>query len=177
MPGPDAIKPGDVVKAMNGKTIEILNTDAEGRLVLADALVYAGKQELDGVIDLATLTGAVIIALGSKVTGAMTNNKPLLRQLTASAGRAQEELCELPLPRDYKEGIKSSIADLQNIGKARGEAGSIIGGLFLEEFVDGKPWVHLDIAGTAWNNHGTAYCPEGGTGSIVRTLLDYLASL
>src|SRR3989338_7938640 len=175
MPGPDAMKPGDVIKAMNGKTIEVLNTDAEGRLVLADALAYACRQKLDCIIDLATLTGAVVTALGSKVTAAMTNDKALLRQLLAAAAKTDENFCELPLVRDYKEQIKSSIADLQNIGKARSEAGSIIGGLFLEEFVDGKPWVHLDIAGTAWNDSASSYCPVGGTGSVVRTILEYLS--
>ena len=177
MPGPDALKPGDVIRALNGKTIEVLNTDAEGRLVLADALVYATRHELDAVIDLATLTGAVVAALGSKVTGAMGNNKALLRQLLAASERCEEAFCELPLVKDYKEQLKSSIADLQNIGKARGEAGSIIGGLFLQEFVGETPWAHLDIAGTAWNDHASAYCPTGGTGSVVRTLLDYLSSL
>jgi leucyl aminopeptidase len=177
MPGPDAIKPGDVITAMNGKTIEVLNTDAEGRLVLADALVYAQKQELDAVIDLATLTGAVVVALGSGVTGAMGNSKPLMRQLMAASERCEEAFCELPLVRDYKDQIKSNIADLQNIGKVRGEAGSIIGGLFLQEFVGETPWAHLDIAGTAWNDRPTAYCPPGGTGSVVRTLLDYLSAL
>jgi leucyl aminopeptidase len=177
MPGPDALKPGDVVKAMNGKTIEVLNTDAEGRLVLADALVYASRQGLNVLVDLATLTGAVVTALGSQVAGAMSNNPPLLKAVSAAAGRADEPICELPLVRDYKENIKSSIADLQNIGKARGEAGSIIGGLFLEEFVDGKPWVHLDIAGTAWADHDRPCCPKGGTGAGVRTLIEYLAAL
>lgn len=177
MPGPDALKPGDVVKAMNGKTIEVLNTDAEGRLVLADALAYACRQKLDCLIDLATLTGAVVTALGSKVTGAMANDKALLRQLLAAGAKADEMFCELPLVPDYKDQIKSSIADLQNIGKVRGEAGSIIGGLFLEEFVEDKPWVHLDIAGTAWNDGASAYCPVGGTGSVVRTILEYLSAL
>ncbi len=177
MPGPDATKPGDVVRAMNGKTIEVLNTDAEGRLILADALSYALKQEPDAIIDLATLTGAVLVALGSKVTGAMGNSRALMQRLMAASVRAQEPFCELPLFADYKDHIKSGIADLQNIGKVRGEAGSIIGGLFLEEFVDGKPWVHLDIAGTAWNDHATSYCPAGGTGSVVRTLMEYLVSL
>ena len=178
MPGPDAMKPGDVIKASNGKTIEVLNTDAEGRLVLADALVLAGKDEPNAIIDLATLTGAVVVALGAKVTGAMGNNKGLMRQLMAASERCEEAMCELPLFKDYKDQIKSPIADIQNIGKVRGEAGSIIGGIFLEEFVpEGTPWVHLDIAGTAWNDGPSAYCPVGGTGSVVRTLLDYLGSL
>ena len=177
MPGSDAMKPGDVVTAMNGKTIEVLNTDAEGRLVLADALVYASRQSFHAIVDLATLTGAIVAALGTKVTGAMGNNKALMRQLMAASERCEEAFCELPLVRDYKEQIKSSIADLQNIGKVRGEAGSIIGGLFLEEFVAETPWAHLDIAGTAWSDHASAYCPVGGTGSVVRTLLDYVGSL
>ena len=176
MPGADAMKPGDVIKAMNGKTIEVLNTDAEGRLILADALAYAARQKLDAIIDLATLTGAIVTALGSKVTGAMTNNRRLLAQILAASERTGEAICELPLVRDYREQIKSPIADLQNIGKVRGEAGSIIGGLFLEEFVDGRPWVHFDIAGTAWNDSPSHYCPQGGTGSMVRTLLELLLS-
>jgi leucyl aminopeptidase len=178
MPGPDAVKPGDILTAMNGKTIEVLNTDAEGRLVLADALVYATtRQQPDAVIDLATLTGAVVVALGSKVTGVMGNHKGLMRQLMAASERCEEAFCELPLPRDYRDQIKGGIADLQNIGKVRGEAGSIIGGLFLQEFVGETPWAHLDIAGTAWQDSGSSYCPAGGTGSVVRTLLDYLGSL
>ncbi|MDE2038738.1 MAG: leucyl aminopeptidase [Elusimicrobia bacterium] len=176
MPGPDALKPGDVVRALNGKTIEVLNTDAEGRLVLADALSYAAREKLDAVIDLATLTGAVVVALGSKVTGAM-GDRSLLARLAASSRRCEEPFCELPLFEDYAEQIKSSIADVQNIGKVRGEGGSIIGGLFLREFAGEAPWVHLDIAGTAWNDQPSAYCPAGGTGSLVRTLLDYLAGL
>ncbi len=177
MPGPDATKPGDVVKAMNGKTIEILNTDAEGRLVLADALCYAQKQGVETLVDFATLTGAVVAALGSKVTGVMGNNRALMAQLSAAARRADEAVCELPLVEEYRDQIKSSIADIQNIGKVRGEAGSIIGGLFLEEFVDGKPWVHCDIAGTAWNDGPSSYCPVGGTGSFVRTILEHVSAL
>lgn len=177
LPGPNAMKPGDVLRAMNGKTIEVLNTDAEGRLILADALAYASKLELDAIVDVATLTGAVVVALGSKVTGAMGNDPALMRRLLAASARANEQMCELPLVKDYKENIKSAIADVQNIGKARGEAGSIIGGLFLEEFVDGTPWAHLDIAGTAWTDGPQAYCPAGGTGGIVRTLLEYVAAL
>lgn len=177
MPGHDAMKPGDVVRAMNGKTIEVLNTDAEGRLVLADALCYAAKQEPQAIIDLATLTGAVVTALGSKVTGVMTNSRPLWGQLSAAAERADEALCELPLPEDYKECIKSSVADILNIGKPRGEAGPIIGGLFLQEFVGDIPWAHLDIAGTAWADGAHALGPAGGTGALARTLIEYLSAL
>ncbi|MBI4375613.1 MAG: leucyl aminopeptidase [Elusimicrobia bacterium] len=177
MPGPDALKPGDVIRAMNGKTIEVLNTDAEGRLILADALAYASRQKLDAIIDLATLTGAIITALGSRVTGAMANDKALLSKLLTASQKTGEMICELPLVKDYKENIKSPIADLINTGKPRGEAGSIIGGLFLQEFVDGVPWVHLDIAGTAWTDAPMAYCPSGGTGALARTLLEYLSAL
>ncbi len=178
MPGPDAYKPGDVLKAMNGKTIEVWNTDAEGRLILADALCLAAKQEPQAIVDLATLTGAVVVALGSKVAGIMGNDVKLLGQIKAAGKRADEAFCELPLVEDYKENIKGNIAELLNISKVRGEAGSIIGGLFLQEFVDGKPWAHLDIAGTAFTSGESAtYAPKGATGSPVRTLLEWLGAL
>ncbi len=176
--GPDAYMPGDVLKAMNGKTIEVWNTDAEGRLILADALCLAAKQEPQAIVDLATLTGAVVVALGSKVAGIMGNDPRLIASLKAAGKRADEAFCELPLVEDYKENIKGNIADLLNISKARGEAGSIIGGLFLQEFVDGKPWAHLDIAGTAFTSGESAtYAPKGATGSPVRTLLEWLGGL
>ncbi len=176
--GPDAYKPGDVLKAMNGKTIEVWNTDAEGRLILADALCLAAKQEPQAIVDLATLTGAVVVALGSKVAGIMGNDARLIGSLKAAGKRADEAFCELPLVEDYKENIKGNIAELLNISKARGEAGSIIGGLFLQEFVDGKPWAHLDIAGTAFTSGESAtYAPKGATGSPVRTLLEWLGGL
>jgi leucyl aminopeptidase len=166
-----------VLKAMNGKTIEVWNTDAEGRLVLADALCLAAQQEPQAIVDLATLTGAVVIALGSRVAGLMGNDARLAAAITAAGKRADEHFCELPLVDDYRENIKGNIAELLNISKARGEAGSIIGGLFLQEFVDGKPWVHLDIAGTAfWSGEGP-YGPKGATGSPVRTLLEWLGAL
>ena len=177
MPGPDAMKPGDVLKAMNGKTIEILNTDAEGRLILADALVYATKQKFDLIIDLATLTGAAVVALGSGVTAAMTNNKAGLAKIMAASRKTGERIWELPLPKEYKKMIESKVADIQNIGNVRGEAGTITAGLFLQEFVDEKPWVHLDIAGPAWTNGSHPYCTPGGTGVMVRTLIEYLLSL
>ncbi|MDX6770834.1 MAG: leucyl aminopeptidase [Elusimicrobiota bacterium] len=177
MPGPDAYKPGDVLKAMNGKTIEVWNTDAEGRLILADALCLAAKQDPHAIVDMATLTGAVVIALGSKVAGIMGNDSRLIAALQSAGKRADEAFCELPLVEDYKENIKGNIAELLNISKARGEAGSIIGGLFLQEFVDGKPWAHLDIAGTAfWSGEGP-YGPKGATGSPVRTILEWLSAL
>ena len=176
MPGGRAIKPGDVLKAMNGKTIEVLNTDAEGRLVLSDALSYAVRQKPGAIIDLATLTGACITALGSLVAGAMGNDESLLNDLRKAGEESGEQFWPLPLVPEYKEGLQSKIADLQNISSVRGEAGSIIGGLFLQEFVDGKPWVHLDIAGPAWSAKDFYYLTPGGTGFAVRTLLHYLLS-
>ncbi|MFA5140760.1 MAG: leucyl aminopeptidase [Elusimicrobiota bacterium] len=173
MPGPDALKPGDILRTLSGKTIEVLNTDAEGRLVLADALAYAARQKPDAVIDVATLTGAVIIALGSKLTGAMTNSPAEMARVKAAAKRADEPVWELPLPKEYKEEIKSRIADLKNIGSP-GEAGAIIAGLVLQEFVGDRSWVHLDTGGSAWSTKTTPTCPAGGTGGTVRTLLEYL---
>jgi leucyl aminopeptidase len=178
MPGPDAYKPGDVLKAMNGKTIEVWNTDAEGRLILADALCLAVQQEPDVILDMATLTGAVVTALGSKVAGIMGNNKRVIDSVIAAGLRADEAYCELPLVEDYKDNIKGNIAELLNISKVRGEAGSIIGGLFLQEFVSDIPWAHLDIAGTAFSSgEYTSYSPKGGTGAPVRTLLEWLEAL
>jgi leucyl aminopeptidase len=178
MPGPDAYKPGDVLKAMNGKTIEVWNTDAEGRLVLADALCLAAKQEPQMILNMATLTGAVVVALGSKVAGVMGNDRRVIASVMAAGKRADEAYCELPLVEDYKENIKGNIAELLNISKVRGEAGSIIGGLFLQEFVNGIPWAHLDIAGTAFSGGDyNSYSPKGGTGAPVRTLLEWLGAL
>jgi leucyl aminopeptidase len=176
LPGPDAYKPGDVLRAKNGKTIEVLNTDAEGRLVLADALCHAADQSPDAILDFATLTGAVVTALGSSVTGAMANDRALLRTLRAAAEACGEEIWELPLFSGYRENIESGIADLRNIGKVP-EAGSILGGLFLKEFVGKIPWVHFDFAGTAWSDKGTDLGPAGGTGALVRTVAHYLRGL
>jgi leucyl aminopeptidase len=177
LPGPDAYKPGDVLRAKNGKTIEVLNTDAEGRLVLADALCHAADQSPDAILDFATLTGAVVTALGSSVTGAMTNDRTLWRSLKDSAEACGEEVWELPLFAGYRKDIESEVADLQNIGKTRGEAGAIIGGLFLKEFVGKVPWVHFDFAGTAWSGKATDLGPAGGTGALVRTVAHYLRGL
>ncbi|MBI2082521.1 MAG: leucyl aminopeptidase [Deltaproteobacteria bacterium] len=174
MPSGSADKPGDVATTMIGKTIEILNTDAEGRLTLADALPYALRQKPDLVIDLATLTGAVIVALGDLCAGIMGTNQDLVDRLIASGQKTGEKLWQLPLIEEYKEDIKSSVADLKNVG-AKGAAGTITAGLFLREFVDEKiPWAHVDIAGTAWTEKGTALCPRGGTGFMVRTLFHFL---
>ena len=177
MPGGKAQKPGDVLKTFNGKTIEVLNTDAEGRLVLSDALAYACSKKPDVVIDIATLTGACVIALGHKISAVMTNTPALFKALKAAGEQSGEKFWELPLEKEYQPDVKSKIADVQNIGKRRGEAGTIIGGLFLQEFVDERPWAHLDIAGPSWTDSDQPYCPTGATGHPVRTLLHYLQSL
>jgi len=176
MPGGRAMKPGDVVKAMNGKTIEVLNTDAEGRLVLADALSYASLQKLDQVMDIATLTGACTVALGSSVTGVMGTHPKLIQKLKMAAQQTGEKIWELPLEKDYESHIKSPIADMKNLGLPM-QAGTIIGGIFLKHFVKpGLPWVHLDIASTAWTDSPTPLAPPGATGSMVRTLLAHILS-
>lgn len=175
MPGPDAIKPGDIVTAMNGKTIEILNTDAEGRVVLADALSYAvSKYQPVAIIDLATLTGACMVALGEEVSGLFSNQDELAARLLSLARESGEELWRLPLVADYQELLKSSVADIKNItGKRYG--GAITGALFLKEFIpDTIPWAHLDIAGPAFAENESPLTPKGGTGFGVLTLLKYL---
>jgi leucyl aminopeptidase len=174
MPGGRAQKPGDVVKTFNGKTIEVLNTDAEGRLVLSDALAYACSKKPDVVIDIATLTGACVVALGHRISAIMTNTPKLFAEIKKAGEIAGEKFWELPLEKEYQPDVKSKIADVQNIGKRRGEAGTIIGGLFLQEFVDNRPWAHMDIAGPSWTDSDQPYCPTGGTGHPVRTLLHYL---
>ena len=169
MPSGSATKPGDIARAMNGKTIEILNTDAEGRLTLADALQFAIKHKPDVVIDLATLTGACLVALGERCSGLMGNDSRLLDKIKRAAERAGEMVWPLPLIEEYREDLKSPIADLKNIGGRWG--GTIEAGLFLEEFVDkGTRWAHLDIAGPSWANKELPYCPKGGTGCMVNTL-------
>ena len=169
MPSGTAIKPGDVVTSYGGKTIEILNTDAEGRLVLADALGWSAQYNPKGVIDLATLTGAVITCLGHIAAGAMTTDSALMTKVKSAAIKTHERVWELPLWDDYDEGVKSKIADVQNIGD--GTAGTIAGGAFLKKFAEGYPWVHLDIAGTAWGMKGSTYIPEGASGYGVRLLV------
>ncbi|HVO33226.1 MAG TPA: leucyl aminopeptidase, partial [Elusimicrobiota bacterium] len=177
MPGGRAQKPGDVLKAFNGKTIEVLNTDAEGRLVLADALAFAHSKRPDVIIDIATLTGACVVALGHLVSAVMGNDRKTIQAILAAGSESGEKFWELPLVKEYKDDIKSKIADVKNIGGRRGEAGTIIGGLFLQEFAGDGPWVHIDIAGASWADSDQAYCPTGGTGHPVRTLLQYLENL
>ena len=175
MPSGKAIKPGDVVRAMNGKTIEILNTDAEGRVVLADALSYAvEKIKPDAIIDLATLTGACIVALGEEIAGLFANDAKLAAVLKDAATASGEHVWELPLAAEYKETFKSTVADIKNIsGKKYG--GAISGALFLQEFVpDTIPWAHLDIAGPAFAEKDAPLTPQGGTGFGVRMLLQFL---
>ncbi len=175
MPSGSAIKPGDVVTAMNGKTIEILNTDAEGRVVLADGLSYAvEKVKPDVIIDIATLTGACVVALGEEISGLFSNDAKLGASLKAAASASGENVWELPLAKEYKGLLKSSVADIKNIsGKRYG--GATNGALFLQEFVpDTVPWAHLDIAGPAWAEKDTALEPRGATGVGVRMILAWL---
>ncbi|MGH8997031.1 MAG: leucyl aminopeptidase, partial [Acidimicrobiales bacterium] len=175
MPGGRAIKPGDVLTARNGKTIEVLNTDAEGRLVLADALSLAAEMEPDAIIDLATLTGAAVVALGTGIAGLLGNDEGLQRELRSAAERAGESLWPLPLPDEYRSHIDSEVADMKNIGRP-GQAGSIAAALLLREFVDEVPWAHLDIAGPARSDDDARYITKGGTGFGVRTLVALLSS-
>ena len=175
MPSGKAIRPGDVVKAMNGTTIEVLHTDAEGRVTLADALSYAVKQKPDAIIDLATLTGACMVALGEEITGLMSNNPKLENKLLTAAATAGEKMWSLPLEKNYKRELKSEVADLRNIAGRYG--GALTAGLFLQEFVANIPWAHLDIAGPSFAERPiNAYTGKGGTGAGVRTLLELLRS-
>jgi leucyl aminopeptidase len=170
MPGPDATRPGDVLTARNGTTIEVLNTDAEGRLILADALALASEAKPDAIIDLATLTGACMVALGDGIAGVMANDDQWAKQVLNAGDLAGEGLWRLPLPERYRKLIDSSVADVKNIGGKY--AGALTAGLFLKEFVDPEiPWVHMDIAGPAWSEESAGETPKGGTGFGVRTLL------
>ena len=170
LPGPTASRPGDVVAARTGTTIEIITTDAEGRLVLADTLAYAIEQGATHLVDLATLTGACSVALGAEAAGLMTNSAGWARDVQRAAKRAGERLWELPMFDEYRDAIVSKVADIKNVGKAR-EAGTIAGGMFLREFVGDTPWVHLDIAGVAWADNGKPHRPYGPTGFGVGTLV------
>ncbi len=168
-----AVHPGDIVKASNGKTIEINNTDAEGRLTLADALVYACGLKPDAIVDLATLTGACVIALGDEIAGLWTDNDQLAKELMSSANNSGEGLWRMPLKASYKKGLKSMLADIKNTGPRAG--GSITAGLFLKEFVDTSiPWAHIDIAGTVWADKDRGIDPAGATGYGVRTLVEWI---
>jgi leucyl aminopeptidase len=176
MPGGRAIKPGDVLRFRNGKTAEVLNTDAEGRLVLADGLSLAAEERPDAIVDLATLTGACLVALGSSIAGVMGNDEGLVGQITAASQRAGEHTWPLPLPDFYRPDIDSEIADMKNIGKPGGRGGALVAGLFLKEFVGDIPWAHLDIAGPARSDSDEGWLRKGGTGFGVRTLLEFLST-
>jgi len=175
MPGGKAQRPDDIVRAMNGKTIEVLNTDAEGRLTLADALSYAARLKPDRIIDLATLTGACVVALGEYTAGVMGNDEPFINLFLKQAKEAGERMWPLPFDENMKENLKSKVADLKNIGNRWG--GAITAGMFLQEFVGDIPWIHIDIAGPAYNEKSWGYHPGGATGIGVRSLLHYLSSM
>jgi len=172
LPGGQATKPGDIHRSFSGKHVEILNTDAEGRLILADALAYGIQAyKPDAVVDLATLTGACVVALGHYATGALSNRESFQERVVAAGKAAGDVVWPLPALPEYEEGLKGKYADLQNI--AGREGGAITGGLFLKNFVGEVPWVHLDIAGTAWGVKNIGHIPyEGATGVGVCLLLD-----
>ncbi|HKY33462.1 MAG TPA: leucyl aminopeptidase, partial [Candidatus Polarisedimenticolia bacterium] len=177
MPGGSALKPGDILTSLSGKTIEVLNTDAEGRVVLADALAYAQRQQVDQIIDLATLTGACMVALGPVVSGAFGNDQEMMDRFLAAAREAGEKMWQLPLVDDYSDQLRSDVADLKNTPTSR-YGGAITAGLFLKSFVEnGTPWLHLDIAGPAFLESEQGYMRKGATGAAVRTLLTYIQSL
>jgi len=175
LPGGSALKPGDVVTAINGKTIEIISTDAEGRLALADALGYAGKLEAKVIIDVATLTGACMVALGDVCTGAFGNNQEIVDKVIAAGAEAGELIWQMPMYDQYKEQNKSDVADIKNVGGRYG--GAITAAQFLAEFVGDTPWVHLDIAGTSMSTKERTYLVKGATGVPVRTLVNLVLSL
>jgi leucyl aminopeptidase len=169
-----AQRPGDIVKSLSGKTVEVLNTDAEGRLILIDAITYAKKLGCTHLVDAATLTGAIVVALGSVNTGAFTNNDALLGRVMIAAKEEGEKVWQMPLDDDYKELLKSAFADLANIGGRWG--GAVSAAYFLKEFAEDTPWVHLDIAGTAWLDDAKPYMAKGPTGVCVRTFAKLAAS-
>jgi leucyl aminopeptidase len=175
MPDGNAIRPGDILTSMSGQTIEVHNTDAEGRLVLADALWYTQdrfKPRL--MVDLATLTGAILVALGSEYAGLFSNNDELAQRLTAAGTAVGEPLWRMPLGDAFDRAIDSDVADMKNIAGDR-MAGSSIGGVFLQRFVNGVPWAHLDIAGMAWSKKDAPTVPKGATGYGVRLLERFIA--
>jgi leucyl aminopeptidase len=174
MPSGKSYKLGDVLKSMSGKTVEINNTDAEGRLTLGDALTYALKEiQPDEVIDFATLTGACMVALGPNLAGVMGNDNSLTERWLQAARQAGEEMWHLPLPERLKDQLKSDVADMKNTGERWG--GALTAGLFLKEFVGTTPWVHVDLAGPATATEEWGHVPKGGTGFAVATMVEYLA--
>jgi leucyl aminopeptidase len=172
MPSGTAVKPGDIITQLNGKTVEVNNTDAEGRLILADALSFAAESRPARILDLATLTGACIVALGPKAAGLFSNDEPFCQDVLAACAHTGERAWRMPLDDDYKEQLKSNVADLKNVGGKWG--GAITAAKFLEHFVNSTPWAHLDIAGPSWSESETATRDAGATGCFVRTLVTYL---
>ena len=173
LPSGKATKPGDVVRAMTGKTIEVINTDAEGRLILADAIAYARKLGATKIVDIATLTGAVSIALGDVNTAVIGTDQELIGEIVAAGKETGEKFWQLPLDKEYSKQIKSDIADIKNVGGRK--AGTITAAAFLKEFTDGVSWAHLDIAGTAWSDEAKPYRAKGPTGVAVRTFIRIVA--
>jgi leucyl aminopeptidase len=177
MPSGHATRPGDIIRSYAGKTIEIGNTDAEGRLILIDAISYAiNKYKPDFLIDLATLTGACVVALGEKIAGVFSNNNDLAESILASGLKTHERCWRMPLPDDYKELLKSDFADMSNISSTRW-AGAITAALFLSDFTADIRWAHIDIAGPAYQKKESAYCEPGGTGFGVRLLINLLENI
>jgi leucyl aminopeptidase len=178
MPSGTSYRPGDIIKMYNRKTVEVLNTDAEGRIILGDALSFAVKTFAPkAIIDMATLTGAAIIALGTNVAALVGNDDDLVTKILEYSNQTGEKIWQLPLFEEYKEQLKSSNADMKNIGGR--SAGAITAAAFLSNFVEDTPWVHLDIAGTAWTQEGTkekSYNPKGATGFGIRTMVKYISS-
>ena len=175
MTGSGAQRPGDIVKTLSGKTVEVLNTDAEGRLILNDAITYAQRLGCTHLVDAATLTGAIVVALGHLYTGAFTNNQDWMDRVMAAAKSQGEKFWQMPLDVEYKDLLKNAFADLSNIGGRWG--GAISAAYFLKEFADPTPWVHLDIAGTAWHDDAKPHMAKGPTGVCVRTFVDLALSL
>jgi leucyl aminopeptidase len=172
LPSGKAYKPGDVLKTLSGQTVEVISTDAEGRLILSDALTYSLRYQPKAIIDLATLTGACVIALGDYVIGLFGNDETLLKRVEKASGKSGEKVWRLPLWDEYFEYLKSDVADFRNVGTR--SAGAIIGGIFLSKFVEKTPWVHLDIAGPAYIEKERPYTPKGGTGVGVRLVVQML---
>ena len=176
MPSGHATKPGDIIRISNGKTVEVNNTDAEGRLILADALAYAAAEGAERIVDLATLTGAILVALGSTYAGLFSNDDDLSAAIERAGERTGELAWRLPLHPDYKDLTRGKVGDLVNAAEVR-KASSAYAASFLEEFVDGKPWAHLDIAGTAWDQDNRDYVGKGATGWGVRMLVELARDL
>jgi leucyl aminopeptidase len=175
MPSGKAQKPGDVQIAMTGKSIEIINTDAEGRLVLADGLAYARQLGATHLIDAATLTGAVVVALGGVNAGVFANNDEMYARFEKAEQRAGEKMWRMPLDDEYREQIKSGIADIKNTGGRWG--GAVTAAMFLKEFVDDTPWIHLDIAGTAWTEENKSWIVQGPSGIAVRSIVEFVKDM